>query len=254
MMERLKLDGVDLSTLAVGDGPTVVMLHGLVFGSMATWYSGFALPLSVSRRVVLYDQRGHGDSGHAASGYDLDTQASDLAGVLAHYAPHDQVDLVGHSMGALIALHFAIRHPGHVRRLVLVDAPMPAAEYIAPSFAGVTDPLKFDAFIDETTRSSVGGRRRAKLKDRLHTLFFDSTMVADVSAMHAESVHDLVQLALPTLLLYGADSPCRRAATTLRDALPDARLELMAGGHYLPEEAPAPLLAAIRDFLDGEAA
>lgn len=254
MITPLQLNGTTLSTLSVGHGSPLVMLHGLVFGSMATWYSRFALPLAHDRQVVLYDQRGHGDSAPVARGFDLDTQALDLLGVAAHHAPGVAVDLVGHSMGALIALHCALRTPARVRRLLLIDAPMPAAECIAPSFDHVHDADALAAYVEAYAPDAPGGRRRARLQQRLQRLFFGSTMIADVRAMQVEPELDLAQLTCPVALVYGSRSPCRPAGTRLQRALPHARLTELDAGHYLPEEVPDALLALIRDALPVEVA
>lgn len=115
-------------------------MHGLVFGSIATWYFTAAAKLATRFNVVMYDQRGHGKSDLTASGYDLNTLASDLEGVVDHYRQSSDVSgfaLVGHSYGALVALTYALRFPARVSRLVLIDAPLPASRYVYPSMAGV---------------------------------------------------------------------------------------------------------------------
>ena len=53
----------------------VVMLHGLLVGSLASWYFTSAPVLAEARRVRLFDLRGHGKSGRATSGYDVPTMA-----------------------------------------------------------------------------------------------------------------------------------------------------------------------------------
>ena len=135
-MQMVRHANVELSTLALGpqDGAVTLLLHGLVSGNMAAWYSTLALPLSANRRVVLYDLRGHGSSSIPSQGFDLDHHVNDLCVVLEQRVGTEaQVDIVGHSLGALIGLHFALRYPERVRSLVLVDAPMPAKFWVAPS-------------------------------------------------------------------------------------------------------------------------
>lgn len=244
--------GAELSSLVLGrgEGAAVVMLHGLVSGNMASWYSAFALPLSHTRPVVLYDQRGHGGSSLPRSGFDLDSQAADLGAVLAHHGRADEpVDLVGHSMGALVALRFALRHPERVQRLVLVDAPMPAREHVGASLLSVTSPESLAAYAETQLAAGLTGRRKERLQRRLSALFFESTLMKDVLAMASEPDAELAALKLPVLLVYGRNSPCLAAGEQLRRVLPQARLELLDCGHYIPEEAPAPLRALIEQFL-----
>src|SRR5262249_25639953 len=93
--------------LGAGERPSVVMLHGLLIGSLASWYFTAAPALAERRRVLLYDLRGHGRSERTADGYDVATMASDLAELAAPFDARP-IDLVGHSFGALVALRFAL--------------------------------------------------------------------------------------------------------------------------------------------------
>jgi pimeloyl-ACP methyl ester carboxylesterase len=250
-MDMIAVEDAQLSALALGaeDAPPVAMLHGLVSGNMASWYSAIASPLSSRHRVLLYDQRGHGGSSIPADGFDLDSQTRDLLAVLEHFGCGSQaVDLVGHSMGALVALRFALRHPRRVRRLVLADAPMPACDFVAPSLRGVTSRAALAAYVDQQAAGGTG-RRRQRLQQRLEALFFESTLLRDLDAMSAEPDEALALLDLPVLLVYGRRSLCLAAGHRLQGILPQAQLQLLDAGHYLPEEAPDALLRQLQGFL-----
>lgn len=248
------MEGAQLSSLALGrdNAPAVVMLHGLVSCNMAGWYSSIASPLAGTHRVLLYDQRGHGGSTVPTSGFDLCSQTGDLLAVLTHYGVDAaQVDVVGHSMGALIALRFALRSPHRVRRLVLVDAPMPACDYVAPSLRGVSSRAALAEYVDiHLAASGLNGRRRERLHQRLAALFFESTLMRDVQEMAAEPDDALAALRAPALLVYGARSPCLAVGHHLRRVLPQARLVLLDCGHYILEEAPESLRMHIEQFLN----
>lgn len=244
---------VELSTLALGpnDGAVTVLLHGLVSGNMAAWYSTLALPLSLTRRVVLYDLRGHGSSSIPAQGFDLDHHIHDLSAVLEQRVGAQlQVDIIGHSLGALIALHFALRYPQRVRSLVLVDAPMPAKFWVAPSLLAANSREGVAAWIDAQPHLSNGvtGRRRERLRQRIETLLFDTTLVSDVLAMDSACAHAMAAFSAPVLLIYGRNSPCLSAGYELGQALPSAQLKLVDAGHDVPIEAPQALRAEVEQF------
>jgi pimeloyl-ACP methyl ester carboxylesterase len=248
-MDSIEADSVTLSAMSLGalGAPPVALLHGLVTGNMATWYSATALPLSAEHRVLLYDLRGHGGSTMPASGYDLPSQANDLNRVLIHYGfASTPVDLVGHSVGALIALHFALRHPQRVRRLVLVDAPMPAATHVSPSLRtfAADGCLVLPANVSQ-------GRRSDRLRRRVATLLQNTTLPMDVSAMQSEPVDSLAGFAKPVSLIYGTRSPCRAAGLQLSQTLPNATLTWLEAGHDLPMEVPVALLGCIRTICGG---
>src|SRR5438552_3613592 len=116
------VNGVTFHTqeLGAGERTSVVMLHGLLLGTLAAWYFTAAPALASARRVLLYDLRGHGRTERTRDGYDAGTMARDLAALAARFDERP-VDVVGHSFGALTALRFALDHPERVRRLVLVE-------------------------------------------------------------------------------------------------------------------------------------
>lgn len=251
-MECINVAGSQLSSMAIGEGSPVVMLHGLATGNMSSWFSTIASPLSNRNKVVLYDQRGHGGSTVASSGYDLQTQLDDLQAVLAGHGLADEaVDLVGFSMGAVIALHFALRFPKQVKRLVLIDAPLPVSDYVAPSLSSVPSPEALAEFIrTELLPTGVpSGRRGRRMLERLSALFFESTLVSDVQAMLPESDELLATLEPPVLLVYGEKSPCVSVGHRLQRVLPQAQLKLIDCGHYIPDDAPEPLKQHIEQFL-----
>ena len=113
--------GVSLSVNLLGpeEGPPVILLHG--FGQHGSSWKAIAQVLaSEGWRVVIPDLRGHGQSGHAEKGYDLEDFVDDLQRIIKlHDLPPV---LVGASMGGLISLFYA-GNPHHlpVKKLVLVD-------------------------------------------------------------------------------------------------------------------------------------
>jgi 2-succinyl-6-hydroxy-2,4-cyclohexadiene-1-carboxylate synthase len=102
-----------LHTEVIGTGPTLVLAHG--FTQTGRLWGRFGEALATSRRLVLVDLPGHGDS--ASVDADLPTAASQ---VLDAAAEEQTVDLLGYSLGARVALHAALDHPGRVGRLVLI--------------------------------------------------------------------------------------------------------------------------------------
>ena len=101
-----------------GNGPPVLALHGLA--SSAHWYDLVAPHLSEGHRVIAPDQRGHGQTTQATSGYDWQTLASDVAGLLDHLGLA-RASVLGHSWGANVAVNLAARFPHRVSSLVSID-------------------------------------------------------------------------------------------------------------------------------------
>ncbi len=116
-MPRLELNGTSIDYRDAGDGPAVVLLHGFT-GSRLDWFDHVGW-LSERNRVVTYDHRGHGRSAHSGP-YTRRQFSADLSTLVEHLGL-DEVTLVGHSMGGVVAQDYAVLHPGRIRRLILVD-------------------------------------------------------------------------------------------------------------------------------------
>jgi 3-oxoadipate enol-lactonase len=112
------LDGIHVEEQ--GAGAPLVLVHGLG-GNTAIWR--WVLPLLAGRfRVIAYDLRGLGRSGPPPDPYTIDELVSDLDAVVGDVAG-EGVALVGHSLGAAVALAYAAGHGGRLRAVVGVSAP-----------------------------------------------------------------------------------------------------------------------------------
>jgi pimeloyl-ACP methyl ester carboxylesterase len=246
----------------LGSGPPVVLIHGLVIGNLATWFFGVAPLLARGRSVLLYDQRGHGLSAPAESGFDLATSSADLGGVLAAVEGFGgPVDIVGHSYGGAVALRFALDEPERVRRIVVLDAPLPPFDpaEVASMMKEVDEDqmrqlieLDHQQFSELAARLAVGrGRRGARKADRARHLREGTTVTVDLMSEPPIDAAGLAHLSRPVLCVYGSRSPFRARADELAATLPDARVVELRGGHLLPLECPAEVVRVVEEFLDG---
>src|SRR6185369_2827596 len=122
-MERKTFEhaGLTLSYLdAGGAGELIVALHALWME--AATYSAVAEALAPAWRVVALDQRGHGQSGHAATSTWAD-YVGDLAAFLEHLQVKRPVVLLGNSLGGTAAFLLAAQQPAQVRALILEESP-----------------------------------------------------------------------------------------------------------------------------------
>ena len=112
-----KVHGHDVAYRQAGEGPLLVMIHGIA-GSSGTWVP--VMPLLAERYTVIApDLLGHGESAKPRGDYSLGAYASgvrDLLGVLGH----ERATVVGHSLGGGVAMQFAYQFPQMAERLVLV--------------------------------------------------------------------------------------------------------------------------------------
>jgi len=99
------------------DGPPLVLIHGWVYDSLATWHR-IVPELAAGNRVVCIDLRNHGRSDHIRGRFSIADLADEVAGVMDAIGI-TSAPVVGYSMGGMTAQELARRHPGKVERLVL---------------------------------------------------------------------------------------------------------------------------------------
>ena len=140
--------------------------------------------------------------------------------------------LVGHSLGAVVALRLAARAPEVVDRLVLIAGQVAPPRLVMRAHLAVMRRVPASRF----ARDHVS-------KDR---------MIAAMESLRDLDLHaDLRRVAAPTLVVVGTrDRPNRPAATLLAKGIADARLVEILGGHALNTESPAALSEALLPFLD----
>lgn len=121
MLRDLKtnVNGIDIHVVDYGgNGDTIICVHGLT--ANARFWDSVAEPLTKNFRVIAIDLRGRGDSEKPIEGYTLEQHASDIVGVLDHLKV-EQTIFLGHSLGAMIGVCFAAKHPNRLKKLILID-------------------------------------------------------------------------------------------------------------------------------------
>ena len=101
-----------------GTGQPIVLLHGLS-GSNRYW-DGFAQFFGTSFKVIRPDLKGFGRSPWPASGYSAEDQSNFLRSIF----PSEETTLIGHSLGSLVAIDFASKHPERIKKLILLAPPV----------------------------------------------------------------------------------------------------------------------------------
>jgi proline iminopeptidase len=237
---------------ALGEGPTVVVLHG---GPAAD--HGYLLPqfatLADEMRLLFYDQRGGGRSRAGTPTPTAGDHVADLRGVCEELA-EGPVRLCGYSWGGLLALLYALEH-GDVERLALVAPAPPVATYRAEmdqvmrARTARAAELGLSGFALAVAGYFVDPARARELTPfRVQKRAADSTWQ---SLGEYDLRMQLGSLDTPTLILHGDGDPIpiRYSEETAR-LLPHARLvSLERCGHVPYIEARAPFFAALRGFL-----
>jgi pimeloyl-ACP methyl ester carboxylesterase len=116
------INDIRLHYVIGGQGDPIVLLHGWP----QTWYEWrHVMPaLAKNYTVIVPDLRGLGDSSKPVSGYDGKTTAEDIYQLVTQLG-FENIFLVGHDFGAQVAYSYAAAHPNNVKRLVILDVPIP---------------------------------------------------------------------------------------------------------------------------------
>ncbi|MFJ9895096.1 alpha/beta fold hydrolase [Streptomyces sp. NPDC091280] len=120
---RTRVAGTGIDYVIGGHGPTLVLIHGYP----QTWYEWHAVMPALAEHytVVAPDLPGAGRSDAPASGYDKKTMAATLHALLVSLGKDQDVNVVGHDIGTMVAYAYAAQYPRTVRKLVLSEAPLP---------------------------------------------------------------------------------------------------------------------------------
>jgi pimeloyl-ACP methyl ester carboxylesterase len=237
-------DGIRLAYRMVGDGPPVVMLHGLFSNGTVNWikFGHAEAVVDAGFKAIVADLRAHGDSEapHDPAAYPDDVLARDVRELIAHMEL-ETFDLVGFSLGARTATRAVIAGM-RPRRLVLGGM----------GLEGLAGWNQRGAFF----RRAVAEYETAKRGDDTWlAIQFMKTMKVDRVAAHhllasfADTPPEALRaVTMPVLLVCGEQDQDNGSAARLRDVLPDARLVTVPGTH-MSSVTEAAMGAAIAGFL-----
>jgi pimeloyl-ACP methyl ester carboxylesterase len=267
-----------LHAVTGGNGPPLLLVHGWP----QTWYAWRLLMPTLARdfSVVAVDQRGIGLSDKPEDGYDTGSLAGDLVALMAALG-HQRFAMYGTDTGLIIAYALAADHPDRLDRLVVSEAPIPG---ISPPFPLLLPPplnarlwhLAFNQLPAEVNEQLVRGR-----EDVFFGAEFDASagtnklpadavsyyigiLAADPDALHGSfqlyrafpttieqnQQRKTRRLTLPVLAIGGAESSGAMVADTMKLVADDVQGVVLAGAaHWVAEQAPQELLAALTTFL-----
>ena len=273
--EEINLHGNRVSFLRAGDGPVLLLLHGIA-GSYETW-APLIPALSDEFTVIAPDMLGHGCSAKPRGDYSLGAYAAGARDLLLALG-HDGATIVGHSLGGGVAMQFAYQFPQHTERLALVSsgglgeevnpilraATLPGSEVVLPLItkAWVTDAGRWLT----RTLDSIGlqpgadmtefARGYASLADPEARNAFLSTArsVIDHRGQRV-SARDRLYLAesVPSLIVWGDRDriiPAEHGRRAARE-MPGSRFELFEGaGHFPHLVHPIPFARILARFVN----
>ncbi len=249
-----------LNSVSRGEGPVLVLLHGL-FGQAGNFGAVQRRLAEGGRRVIALDLRNHGASPHAP-GMDYRVMAEDVCETLAALGVLPCA-VLGHSMGGKAAMALALAHPGAVSRLCVADiAPVRYRPHLVTYAVAMRDL----ALSPELTRAAADAALGAVVTDAgVRALLLSNLRLGagahwriglDEIIAGMDEIQDWPEIAAPpyagpTLFLAGARSGYVRAEhrAVIAALFPAARFAtLRKAGHWLHADDPEGFLAVVEVF------
>ena len=246
-MPSFDSDGVEIAFIDEGEGEPLLLIHGFASNIAANWVDpGWVRTLTQSgRRVIAYDNRGHGKSDKL---YDPDVYGAPLMAEdgrrLLDHLDVTRADVLGYSMGARIAAFLTLAHPVRVRSLILgglginmvrgVVGSGPIAKALeAPRIEDVTNDTarSFRAFAEQTKSdlkalaACIRGPREKITPERLATI------------------------AVPTLIAVGSNDVIAGSGAELATLIPGAQFLDIPGRDHMRAVGDATFKQGVLDFL-----
>jgi pimeloyl-ACP methyl ester carboxylesterase len=278
----INANGLRQHVVIGGDGPPLLLVHGWP----QFWYAWRLVMPGLARQfqVIAVDQRGRGQTskpqpGPSGQGYDTATLADDLAALMDALG-HQQFAVACHDTGMDIAYALAADHPGRVDRLAVAEAVLPGVTPFPPLFLPqAEDERAFHFMFNKLPTMNV------QLVQGREEIYFGFIFAVDAGTQQlpADTVRVYIdelasspaslsgsfgyyrasdatatqneqrvkqKLTLPVLAIGGAESLGTGVAGTMELAADNVESLVIPGvGHWVPEQAPTELLAALTSFL-----
>ena len=219
------------SSPCAGSGAPLILLHGN--GEDGTYFAPQIAPLARHFRVIALDTRGHGQSPRGNAPFTISQFVRDLRDFMDAQGI-ERASLLGFSDGGNIALAFALDHPERVDRLILNGANLDPSG-VKPSVQ-IPIVLGYGLAAALAPLSPKAGRRAELLR----------LMVREPRIRPSE----LGSIAAPALVIAGTHDMIREKHTRLiAQSLPNARLEIIPGDHFIARTNPEEFRRAVEAFL-----
>lgn len=257
-------EGVQLAYEVLGEGEPLLMIHGLGYDRFG--WGPLRDLLARDFKVVVFDNRGVGDSDVPEGPYAVSQMVEDASAVL-DAAGIERAHVFGVSLGGYIAQEFALAHPGRLQKLVLASTapggprsvPMPAAGLAAFGRFPAMEREAGLRLMVENSLGSYGVREQPELVEEIYAYRLERgpTLAGWQAQAYAGATFDAYDrspgIKAPTLVLQGGGDNVvdPRNAELLVELIPNARLELIPDrGHLLIWQEADRLAAIVKEFLE----
>lgn len=242
-----------------GDGPPMVFVHGL--GATSSVWHGQRTNLSKYFKIVTYDRSGAGRSEKSKDGYSIDAWTDELAGLLDHLQIGPAI-VVGHSLGSMVAQHFAGKYSTRTNALILAGGEAeltPAGKQILTERAAAIESQGIESAADgwlEAVLSPATRTANPALAGLVREMFLGND--GPTYAKHCRALRDgnvrsqHRNIRCPTLLTVGDQDVVTPLSwqQQIASAIADSRIRVISNtSHMTMLESPNEFNQSLLDFL-----
>lgn len=267
-MPVFNVNGINLAYETHGSGEPLVLISGIGYDRWQ-WHK-MAPGLAEHFRVIVFDNRGVGQTAKPAGPYTAQLLADDTAGLIQALG-FERAHILGHSMGGFIAQALALSHPAKIGKLILAATNFGGPHHIpiTPEAMAVLTDVKSDPVMRfknglgvstapgyaEKNPGMIEAWLAWRMQNPIDPAAYQAQLAIGLGLLSEEACfeHKLKNIAAPTLILFGAHDkvvPPGNAELLARE-IPRSALELLPdAGHFFPIETPEAANAAVIQFLN----
>lgn len=240
-------DGVEIAYVDEGSGDPALLIHGFASNVATNWTdTGWVQTLiAAGRRVIAFDNRGHGHSAklYSTDDYGAPLMAEDARRLLDHL-DIEAADIMGYSMGARISAFLAIAHPQRARSLIFAGLGLNMVRGVAGT-GPVARALEAESIDDVTNQTARTFRAFAE-----QTGSDLKALAACIRSARAPiTAEDLGRLSCPVLVAVGERDVIGGSAKGLAELIPGARVLEIEGRDHMKSVGDRAYKEAVVEFL-----
>jgi pimeloyl-ACP methyl ester carboxylesterase len=245
--KRFNSDGVKIAYVDQGHGDPILLIHGFASNLATNWINpGWVITLTAAgRRVIAYDNRGHGESEklYDPALYGAPAMAEDGRRLLDHLGI-ERADVMGYSMGARIAAFLTMAHPERVRSVIFAGLGINMVRGMVGSgpIAKALEAPSMDDVTNDTARSFRAFAEQTQ-----------SDLMALAACMRGPrekvTADELAAIAVPTLVAVGSEDVIAGSGAELAKLIPGAQFLDIARRDHMKTVGDARFKQGVLDFL-----
>ena len=265
---RVHVGDIDIGYKMFGKGDPILLITGANGVRMDVWDPVLLRELASNHTVIIFDNRGVGNTTSGSKVFSIKQFANDTSGLLDALNIKKPVDVLGWSMGSFIAQELAIVHPDKVNKLILYGSSCSGKQSVPPS------PKAMTFFTKNVTRITSNGNARFEasasllfprtwIKENRNYLQYlpkskesasIQTILGQIRAIDTwtDSCNQLSRITKPTLVIDGTEDVITPSANSLilAEKIPGAWLvQINGAGHGLMYQYPQRFSTIVQTFL-----